>query len=507
MNHKTGKPDKSRRRADGIWRMGSVLLALAVWQVLSLCLRQSILLPSPWRVLSRLCAMAGEKAFFLTIFRSLLRISYGYLAGAAGGILLGMAAASHRRVELLLQPWIAAAKAVPVAAVIVIFLIWVSARYLSVVVSILIVLPVVYQNTLTGCRSSGRQMKEMAEIFRLSAPERFRVVTWPALWPYLYAALRTSAGMAWKAGIAAEIIGMPAGSVGRAMYLAKNILDTETLLAWTVAAVAASLVFEKLIMLLLRCLDGMIMSRKPTGKKRSLERGDFESSQNPVIQMKSLEQGGPESSQEPADRKQIKAPTTSHYEDIVLTGISKSYGDRQVFRDQSFVFPAGALSVIRGPSGIGKTTLLRLIMGLEQPDVGRIAGVPERISAVFQEDRLCESLTAVQNVLVGSAAYAGVSVAEEHLREAGLGESLDQPVSAFSAGMKRRTAIVRACLAEYDLLMLDEPFTGLDTDTKDRMRAYIRKYTQGKTVILVTHEAEADSLLLSGTDLQNTIFI
>ena len=481
MDNKMEKKEKSRRGTERIWRTASVLLALAVWQVLSLCLRQSILLPSPWRVMVRLCEMAGEKAFFAAVCRSLLHIATGFLAGVCGGVLLGMAAASRRRAELLLQPWISAARAVPVAAVIVILLIWVSARRLSAVISMLIVLPIVYQNTVSGCRASDPQMKEMAEIFRLSGRERFCVVTWPALWPYLYAALRTSAGMAWKAGIAAEIIGMPAGSIGRGIYLAKTVLDTEALFAWTVTAVAASLVFEKLILVLLGKLNRMIMNQKPAEqKKRRLPEG----------------------------QKRKEAPAVLPGErDIILTGISKRYGDNQVFLDRSFVFPAGSLSVIRGPSGAGKTTLLRLIMGLERPDAGRIEGVPGRISAVFQEDRLCESLTAVQNVLAGSAAQAGTAAAEEHLREVGLEGSLEQPVSVFSAGMKRRTALVRACLAEYDLLVLDEPFAGLDADTKDRMRAYIQKYTHGKTVLLVTHEAEADSLLLSGNDLQNTIFL
>ena len=145
---------------------------------------------------------------------------------------------------------------------------------------------------------------------------------------------------------------------------------------------------------------------------------------------------------------------------------------------------------ILGPSGCGKTTLLSLLLGLEQPDAGKILGMEgRRKSAVFQEDRLCENASAVSNIrLVNPALSKGE--AEAMLRELGLGDSLGQPVRTLSGGMKRRVAILRALAAEYDVLFCDEPFKGLDQATKAQVLDYFLARTQGKTVLVVTHDPE-----------------
>ena len=486
-------PEKRNTCSARLWRAAAVLLALAVWQVLSVCLHQNILLPSPWQVCARLGSMWRETGFLRTVLYSAGRICGGLLAGIAAGILLGGAASRHRHLELLLQPWITAAKSVPVAAFIVILLIWISGRRLSVLIAALVVLPIVYQNVLTGCRAADPQMREMAEIFRLTQWERLRMVTWPALYPYLYAACRTAAGMAWKAGIAAEILGTPQGSIGKQIYLAKTILDTETLLAWTVMAVLLGVLSEKAALWLLYGANRFLLS----GPARAAAEPDTEETDD--SSQKSEETLCPVTERSeglPGGNRMPRKP------DIILSHICKSYGENRVLEDLSAVFPAGDVSIIRGPSGAGKTTLLRLIMGLEKPDSGTMAGVPERISAVFQEDRLCEQMTVLQNVLAGSTARAGRHQAEGHLREAGLGGSLLLPVSACSGGMKRRAAIVRAILAESDLVVLDEPFAGLDPETRDRTERYIERHAAGRTILLVSHEEDTEwkesALLLTG---------
>lgn len=181
--------------------------------------------------------------------------------------------------------------------------------------------------------------------------------------------------------------------------------------------------------------------------------------------------------------------------DIVLSHVSKAYGDVKVLEDFSHAFPLGRTTCVMGPSGRGKTTLLRLLLGLEAPDSGEISGLAGlRKSAIFQEDRLCENITAVANLRLAAPALSRRE-AEEALAALGLGDSLRQPVREFSGGMKRRAAILRALCAEYDLLLADEPFQGLDRELKRRTMEYFRERTAGKTVILVTHsEEEADFL-------------
>lgn len=175
---------------------------------------------------------------------------------------------------------------------------------------------------------------------------------------------------------------------------------------------------------------------------------------------------------------------------IELKNVTKSYGEKQVLRELSYRFPAGETTVVMGPSGCGKTTLLNLLLGLEQPDRGEITGLQGlKKSVVFQEDRLCEATGAVSNLrLVRPDLSRGE--AEQMLRELGLADALRQPVREFSGGMKRRTAILRALVAEYDVLLADEPFKGLDEATKLQTMTYFREKSAGKTVILVTHEEE-----------------
>ena len=187
--------------------------------------------------------------------------------------------------------------------------------------------------------------------------------------------------------------------------------------------------------------------------------------------------------------------------DITLRGISKSFGGQQVLRNVSAAFPAGSVTCLMGPSGFGKTTLLRIIAGLEKPDAGTVEGVPERIGFVFQEDRLCEEFSAVSNVRLVTGKRLPKETIVRHLEEIGLGDSLDKPVREYSGGMKRRVAIVRAVCYPADLLILDEPFKGLDEKLRLEVIGYIRRHTEGKTVICVTHEAD-DAERLGGTNIE-----
>lgn len=175
---------------------------------------------------------------------------------------------------------------------------------------------------------------------------------------------------------------------------------------------------------------------------------------------------------------------------LEAVNVSKAFDGRPVIRDFSARFAPGSRTCLMGPSGCGKTTLLRLLMGLETPDGGQMR-IPKgtRFSAVFQEDRLLNRLTAAANVRL--AARVPAAQAEELLLALGIPlESLSLPVSAFSGGMRRRVALCRALLAEYDVLTLDEPYKGLDEETRARVMRLVEAHTAGRTVILVTHTLE-----------------
>lgn len=176
---------------------------------------------------------------------------------------------------------------------------------------------------------------------------------------------------------------------------------------------------------------------------------------------------------------------------LSLHHISKSFGSLKVLSDVSLTMEPGRIYGLMSPSGAGKTTLLRILMGLETMDSGSIEGMDKlRISAVFQEDRLCQPFTAVENVRM----VTGKTLTEDQVRKELCRllpkESLDRPVSTLSGGMKRRTAICRALLAPFDLLLMDEPFTGLDEATKHNTILYIREKCSGKITLLTTHQEQ-----------------
>ncbi|MCI8894473.1 MAG: ABC transporter ATP-binding protein [Lachnospiraceae bacterium] len=173
--------------------------------------------------------------------------------------------------------------------------------------------------------------------------------------------------------------------------------------------------------------------------------------------------------------------------EIRIRQVSKSYGEKEVWRDLNLAISPGSSTALMGASGCGKTTLLRMMMRLEEPDRGSIEGVPQRISAVFQEDRLCPGFTAAENIEMVMQTHNREELLG-HLTRLGLGDSLDKPVETLSGGMKRRVAIARAYLAPSEMIFLDEPLKGLDEDTKASVIAWMQEQRQGRTVLLVTHD-------------------
>lgn len=180
--------------------------------------------------------------------------------------------------------------------------------------------------------------------------------------------------------------------------------------------------------------------------------------------------------------------------DIIVEHLWKRYGDKQVFQDYSLRIRQGTVSAIMAPSGAGKTTLIRLLAGLETADSGTISGLDgKKVSMVFQEDRLCSHLSAVMNIRFVCDKNISKNQICNELQQVGLGGSELRPVSELSGGMKRRVALVRALLVPYDILILDEPFKGLDEEMKEKVMDYTKEKSSGKTVILVTHdEKEAE---------------
>lgn len=235
----------------GKLRPWAIAFWLIAWQLLSMIVGHEILLASPVSVAGRFCALIVTSSFWQTLLFSLSRILSGFLLGCAVGVISASLSARFRWIRDLIAPFIAVVRAIPVASFVIVALIWIPSKNLSFLISSLIVWPLVYANVLSGIENTDRKLLEMARVFHLPALRQILFIYVPHALPYFKSAVIASMGLAWKSGAAAEVIGIPSGSIGEALYRAKIYLMTPDLFAWTLALIIASIVCEKLIILLL----------------------------------------------------------------------------------------------------------------------------------------------------------------------------------------------------------------------------------------------------------------
>lgn len=431
---------------------------LAVWQLLSMWIGNDILMVGPAATAAALWKNIAAVSFWKTIGCSVLRIAAGFLAGVLAGLLLAAAGARFSLLEEALSPVLALIKAIPVASFVVLFLIWWRSGVLSCAVGFCVVLPNIYVNTVEGIRAADRRLLEMAKVFGVRGRERFFYIYRPALKPFLDSGIRVSVGMCWKSGVAAEVIGTPLYSIGERLYMSKIYLDTAGVFAWTAVAILLSVLFERLVLY----AWGRFCAWEPLCAAPCTE------------------------AHTRLRARQRKARAAGAV--LYVEGLTKSYGANQVLDGVDARYEPGQTYYFRSPSGSGKTTYFRLIAGLEEPDSGSMQWEPQesdvRVSMVFQEDRLLEEYSAVKNVeLVTGSRKA----ARAHLSMLLAPGDLDRPCRELSGGMKRRVAIARAYAADSDMLLLDEPFTGLDSATLACVRSYMEAQRCGRTVLIATH--------------------
>ena len=456
-------------------RVLSILFWLLVWQLISMQRTMGIFLASPLETVRTFFRLSLTGAFWRSMLFTTGRITTGFLLAVCVGSLLAALTERVSWLDILLMPVMRLIRTVPVVSFIILALILVSSRYLTQLISFLMAMPIVYMNVRTGIGGMDRQLSEMAALFRVSLWRRLRYLYLPQVMPAFETGTVLSLGFAWKSGIAAEVIGIPTGSVGERLQQAKVFLDTPDLFAWTLAVVLASILLEKVWRLLIKAA-AHALTKTPvrTGRPAADAKGQ-------ALRVR-------------------------------LEDISKSYDGRPVLEHFTDAVAPGEIRALMGPSGVGKTTLLRLAAGLEQPEEGAVlletGSGPEAaarsethagrqtagIGFMFQEDRLLEYLDASGNVQFVNPACSRETICRE-LENLGIPkEDCARPVSEFSGGMKRRVALLRTVLAPSGLLLLDEPFKGLDEESAEHAITWLLKQRQGRTVILSTHSAREAAL-------------
>ncbi len=237
-------------------RLAPALLAaafwLGVWQVAAVIVGRDFLLASPSQVVVRLGELGVTGDFWATVGTSFLRITLGFVGAVIVGALTAALAARFRVADELARPFIGSIRSAPVVSFIILLLLWTDSSRLATITSFLMVLPVMHANILEGIRNRDVRLLEAAIVFRVPLLRRVRAIDVPAVLPFFSAASRMGIGLAWKSGVAAEVIGIARGSIGEQLYQSKLYLDSASLFAWTIVIIAVSAVCEALVLHFLR---------------------------------------------------------------------------------------------------------------------------------------------------------------------------------------------------------------------------------------------------------------
>lgn len=221
------------------------LLWLIMWQLLYMFVHQDLLLASPIQVFASLSVLCMKADFWLAALYSLLRIQAGFLLAVVCGTFLAILTARAAWINHFVYPAISAIRSTPIASFIILALVWMSSSKVVIFIVFLMVLPIIWTNVTEGIRKIDLQLLEMAAVFELSRSQILRNIDIPSVSPFFVTAATTGLGLAWKAGIAAEVLSTPADSLGGRLYEAKIYLETPDLLAYTIVIIVMSLLLEK----------------------------------------------------------------------------------------------------------------------------------------------------------------------------------------------------------------------------------------------------------------------
>jgi len=449
--------------------LAAAVFWLVIWQIVAMLVGQEIIIASPLRVVQVLAKLVVTASFWTVAATTAWHIVVGFLIAVAAGTILAWMASPNRWVAALIGPPLRAMRSVPVVSFIILLLIWGGSAWLSGAVAALMVTPVVFDNVAQGLARVPVELREMTRVFAVPRLRAWRGVTAPAVMPYLIAACQTGVGLAWKAGVSAEVIGLPTGTIGERLNTAKLYLATGDLFAWTVVIVVLGLLTERLVVWAL-------------GRAEHAFEHSFQGTAQPRHPARSVPPPRHPARSEAESQDLPSSPINVH-------NVTVAYGSHVVLDRVSCDVPDGGVLRVAGPNGAGKSTLLKIVLGLVKPISGEISGVTgRRAAAVFQENRLCPWLGAIGNLRLVVPALTRDD-AETQLVSLGLAPGdLTRPVRQLSGGQQRRVAIARALAAPADVVCLDEPFTGIDAAGIDDVIAQLKARLQGKTVLLVTHD-------------------
>lgn len=466
------------RRSPAAFAQGALAIIawLVIWQLIAVALANPWLLSGPVETARTWGQLVLTAGFWQAVASSIARIAIGYGIAFIAGCVLGYLAAKLPGLRTFLKPAILVVKSAPVVCVIALLLVAVGSHVTTAIVVGLVVFPQFYHAVMESVLARDSEVDKVLDVFGVPGMRRALCVELVAFGASVRAATATAAGLAWKSGVAAELIGLRGISIGEGVYLAKISLDSASIIAWTATVIVLSWLSEKFLLAL---VDGVM--RLPGRWLDARVR-------------RALAAKG-------ADAPMTMAPADLRIEGLACTYDTDS-GTPLRLDYEDLTIAAGARLCVMAPSGAGKTTLLSMVTGIKRPSAGTIAydnGQAPAMAAVLQDCTLLPWASALENIALvakdASEIRRGAHLCRAMLDE----ETLAKPARALSGGMRRRAELARALAHPSSIVILDEPFAGLDAATKERCIRLIDEELDGRTLIIATHD-EADAAAL-GCDI------
>jgi ABC-type nitrate/sulfonate/bicarbonate transport system ATPase subunit/ABC-type nitrate/sulfonate/bicarbonate transport system permease component len=439
--------------------LAAIVLLAIVWQLIAISIGYPAIFPSLIDLIGEVFSLFGKADFYSSLSNTILRGLLGFALAFIPAFLLATVATFSAFWKDFFHPLIVVIRSIPVISFVLIAILWFSPANLPVFIAFMTMFPILYQNTLTGLEHTDRKWVEMAQTFGKTPFQCFVFVYMPASKKIIFDGVSTAMGFGWRAIIIGEVLAQPIRGIGTSMKHAQAFINVSELIAWTVVAIAVSYFFEGIIKLMQKCKLGIILPK-------------------------------------PQKYLPTKNTYTSNSKAIIVQNINKNFNSNNVFDNYSTQFDSHKVYCIKGASGKGKTTLLRLLSGLEKPDSGEIK-VPDslRIAYSFQDVRLLPWLTTTENIVFALHQkhlnkHEVSNLVAFLLEKMELTEHANKYPHELSGGQQQRIGLARALSTTSDVLLLDEPLNGLDNALKIRIIDFISEWisTSQPLVIWATHE-------------------
>ncbi|MEI7503889.1 MAG: ATP-binding cassette domain-containing protein, partial [Paludibacter sp.] len=416
----------------------AILFIAIVWQIISWQIGYPTLFPSLVDLVKQVFALFTVENFLLTVSTTIIRGIFGFTLAFIFGFILATIATFSSFWRNFFHPIIVITRSIPVISFVLIAILWFSPPYLPVFIAIITMFPILYQNILTGLEQTDIKWIEMAKAFGKSPYQRFVSIYLPAAKSIIFDGISTAMGFGWRAIIIGEVLAQPLHGIGTSMKQAQAFINVSELIAWTVIAVGVSYLFEGIIKIFKDFHVGLSFPM-------------------------------------PAFYIHPTTSKTTHIKSINIQNLDKSFNDIFILKSFSNEFEDSTVICIKGPSGIGKTTLLRLISKLDKPNAGQITFTScSTLAYSFQDIRLLPWLNVTENIAYTVQAKPLLKQETNNLvgyllKELELTEEAYKYPHELSGGQQQRVGLARALAARSDVLLLDEPLNGLDNALKSRV--------------------------------------